>query len=118
LVFAKGLPAAAGLPSVADGRFSPIPFSFMIAAATLFHFCLNSALQRPAPSGIPIQYHPAAASIIFNGSRATGTLSNAKLLLSHLLCCKHVLNVFNHIQPLFSAFLGADPLFSTYSSLF
>jgi hypothetical protein len=38
LVFAKGLPAAAGLPSVADGRFSPIPFSFMIAAATLFHF--------------------------------------------------------------------------------
>jgi hypothetical protein len=34
------------------------------------------------------------------------------------LCCKHDLNVFNQIQALFSAFVSADPLFSTPSSLF
>jgi hypothetical protein len=80
----------------------------MIAAATLSTSLPEfRSLGVQPPSGIPIQYHPAAASIIFNGPRTTGTLSNARLLLSRLLSCKHVLNVFNHIQPLFSAFLGA-----------
>jgi len=35
----------------------------------------------------------------------------------HLLC-KEPLNVFNHIQPLFSVFVGTNPLFSTPSGLF
>ena len=38
--------------------------------------------------------------------------------LSLLLCSKNGLNVFNHIQPLFSAFVSRNPLFSTPSSLF
>jgi hypothetical protein len=39
-------------------------------------------------------------------------------LLSLPLFCKNDRNVFNHIQPLFSGFVGADPLFSTSSKLF
>jgi len=38
--------------------------------------------------------------------------------LSLPLCCKNDSNVFNHIQPLFSAVIDADPLLSTPSSLF
>jgi hypothetical protein len=61
----------------------------------------------PLP-GIPIQYHPAAASIIFNTPQSNSRSFRSNKLLSRLLCRKHVLNIFNHIQPLFSAFLGAD----------
>jgi hypothetical protein len=41
-----------------------------------------------------------------------------RLLLSLPLCCKNDSNVFNHIQPLISVFVGPNPLFSTASSLF
>jgi hypothetical protein len=90
----------------------------MIVVATLSTFLPGfRSLGVLPPAGIPIQYHPAAVSIISMAPEQFAPFSNAKLL-SRLLCCKHVLNVFNHIQPLFSAFLGADPLFSTRSSLF
>jgi len=44
--------------------------------------------------------------------------SSEQFALSVLLHCKDHLNVFNAIQALFSAFVSANPLFSTTSSLF
>jgi hypothetical protein len=77
----------------------------------------------PPPFGIPGHPEPAPASIMFNVVRTIRTFLQRQNVISaffaaNTLCCKYALNVFNKIQALFSAFVGADPLLSTLSKLF
>ena len=77
----------------------------VVAAPTFFpEFCSSYA------SGIPGQT-PADS-----GLDQASPVHRQQLSLP--LCCKDDRNVFNHIQPLFSAFVSTNPLFSTPSSLF
>ena len=66
---------------------------------------------------IPLASCPPPATMFQLQLRPTAT-SSEQFASSLLLHCKDHPNVFNTIQPLFSAFFSANPLFSTTSSLF
>jgi hypothetical protein len=66
---------------------------------------------------IPLASCPPPATMFQPQLRPTAT-SSEQFASSLLLHCKDHPNVFNTIQPLFSAFFSANPLFSTTSSLF